>query len=283
MSDACGTTQPVLSRRRILQLTCAGAGGLTLAAAGLAPRGDLAARSALATPTAGEDAVEPWDYESGTGPEEWGQLHPDYATCSRGENQSPINIDASTGEALTNIEFGYQTVSPLPIINNGNTILVLIPHGNEIEFERRRYELQQFHFHSPSEHTVDGETYAMELHLVHLADDLTIAVVSVLLAEGAEHATLQPVFDGMPGQPGDPAQVDVPLDLLALLPEQRTTYRYEGSLTTPPCSEGVQWFLFTEPAEVSAEQVDAFRKVIGENARPAQPLNDRPVEEDSSP
>lgn len=254
-----------------------------MTAPGLALPGNSAARSAQATPTSGEEGVAPWNYEPGTGPEEWGELHPDYASCSRGESRSPIDIEAASGEGLTNIVFDYGTVSPLPLINNGNTILVPVPAGNGIEVDDLRYELLQFHFHSPSEHTVDGLAYAMELHLVHLASDGAIAVVSVLFADGAGHEALQPVFEAFPALPGAPAQVNDPIELIDFLPERQTTYRYEGSLTTPPCTEGVQWFIFTEPVEVSAEQVDTFRTAVGENARPAQTLNDRPVEEDTSP
>jgi carbonic anhydrase len=183
---------------------------------------------------------------------------------------------------LANIEFDYQIVSPLQIVNNGHTQQVVIPEGSGITLEGTRYPLKQFHFHAPSEHTIDGVADAMELHLVHITDAGEIAVVGVLLAEGDENSALKSVFEAMPAMAGPQQEVKGSVDLNALLPAQLTTFRYMGSLTTPPCSEGVHWLLMTERSSVSTAQVEAFRKIFGPDARPVQPLNDRDVQEDAS-
>jgi carbonic anhydrase len=145
------------------------------------------------------------------------------------------------------------------------------------------YELKQFHFHTPSEHKVDGQGQAMELHLVHMSAEGAIVVIGVLLAEGAENAGLKAVFEAMPVMAGPEQEVTGSVDPNALLPAVRTTYRYMGSLTTPPCTEGVHWVLMTQPAEVSSAQVAAFRTIFALDARPVQPLNGRAVEEDTTP
>lgn len=238
------------------------------------------ARADEATPEAGH--LPHWTYEGEEGPEHWGELDPAYATCSGGTHQSPIDVTGATEADLTNIEFDYHVVSPIHILNNGHTTQVVIPEGNSITLDGNTYPLKQFHFHAPSEHTIDGVAEAMELHLVHITDDGAIAVVGVMLTESEENAALKSVFEAMPAMAGPEQEVTGSVDLNALLPAQRTSYRYSGSLTTPPCSEGVQWLLLTERQTVSTAQVEAFRKVFIMDARPVQPLNDRELSEDTT-
>ena len=279
MCDARRGSAPTLNRRRLVRL--GGAGAAVVAGFSIGSAGRGLARADDATPGAAEPDAH-WTYEGEEGPEHWGELDPDYASCSGGTQQSPIDVSEATGADIANIEFSYQPVSPLHIINNGHTLQVNIPEGSSITLDGATYPLKQFHFHAPSEHTVDGRAEAMELHLVHITDDGTIAVVGVLLAEGEGNQALAAVFEAMPAMAGSEQEVTGSVDLAALLPEQRTTYRYMGSLTTPPCSEGVHWLLMTEASSVGPPQVEAFRTVFGADARPVRPLNDRTVTEDTS-
>lgn len=278
MCEACEAVRRTLSRRRLISAASAGAGAVLVTTTGLGLRGALA--DDHAAPEA-EHAVR-WTYEGEEGPEYWGELDPAYATCSGGTEQSPIDVSGPAEADIANIEFDYQVVSPLHIVNNGHTEQVVIPDGSGIRLDGKQYPLKQFHFHAPSEHTVDGVAEAMELHLVHITEAGEIAVVGVLLAEGEENAALKSVFEAMPAMAGPQQEVTGSVDLNALLPAQLTTYRYMGSLTTPPCSEGVNWLLMTDRSSVSTAQVEAFRKVFGQDARPVQPLNDRTVQEDTT-
>lgn len=281
MCEACVREMRGISRRGLVRLAGVSVGGAAVSAAALRFGGVRSVWADEATPAA-EPQPAHWTYEGEEGPEYWGELDPNYATCSGGTEQSPIDVVGAEGSDLADIDFTYGSVSPLHIVNNGHTIQVNVPEGNSIVLDGTTYDLLQFHFHTPSEHAIDGQTEAMELHLVHKAEDGTLAVVGVLLREGAEHAGLKPVFEAMPVMAGPEQEVTGTVDLAALLPETRTTFRYMGSLTTPPCSEGVHWNLFNEPAEVSAAQVEAFRKIFELDARPVQPLNDRTVEEDTT-
>ena len=283
MCDACAPNARPISRRRLVRLAGLGAGGAALSLAGLGLRGGTRARANGEPAAADETRPAHWSYEGEAGPEHWGDLDPDYATCSRGARQSPIDVAQPAGEDLADPAFAYEPISPLRIVNNGHTVQVNVPAGQSVMLDGTSYELKQFHFHAPSEHTIAGEAQAMELHLVHVAADGTIAVVGLLLREGAEDAALSPVFEAMPAMAGPEQEVKGSVDLAALLPATRTTYRYLGSLTTPPCAEGVHWLVFVEPAEVAPAQVEAFGRVFGANARPVQPLNDREVEEDTTP
>jgi carbonic anhydrase len=281
MCDVCTRYARSLSRRGLVRLAGIGAGGAALSIAGLSLRGGALARHD-GTPEAGEAHAVHWSYEGEVGPERWGALDPEYATCSGGTAQSPIDIAQPTDADLTNLEFAYQTISPLHVINNGHTGQVNVPAGNSVTLDGVSYELEQFHVHTPSEHAIDSQTQAMELHLVHSAEDGTLAVVGLLLAEGEENAALLPFFQSLPAMAGPEQEVTGSIDLATVLPAVQTTYRYSGSLTTPPCSEGVHWLVFTEVGEVSAAQVEVFGKVFGANARPVQPLNDRELEEDTT-
>ena len=275
MDDERGFEAETIGRRRFVKIGAAAAAVV----AGFSLGGPV--RADDATPGAAQPDAH-WTYEGEEGPEHWGELDSDYASCSGGTRQSPIDVSGAAGADVANIEFLYQPVSPLHLINNGHTLQVNIPAGSSITLDGETYPLKQFHFHAPSEHTIDGRAEAMELHLVHVTDAGTIAVVGVLLTEGEGNPALTPVFEAMPAMAGPEQEVTGSVDPNALLPEQRTTYRYSGSLTTPRCSEGVHWLLMTEPMTVSAAQTEAFRTVFGENARPVQPLNDRAITEDTS-
>jgi carbonic anhydrase len=222
-----------------------------------------------------------WTYEGETGPKHWGALSKDFAECSTGREQSPINITKPARENLRNIVFNYRPAK-VSVENTGHTIQVDYSPGNSIEVNGSKYELVQFHFHAPSEHTLNGKHADAELHLVHKSASGQLAVVGVFINKGSENRALKPVFDNLPTRAGTANNLDQPVNPESLLPIRRTTYRYEGSLTTPPCSEGVTWLIMTAPIQLSPKQLATFDKLFKGNDRPVQPLNGRTLIEDTS-
>jgi carbonic anhydrase len=221
-----------------------------------------------------------WSYEGETGPEHWGDLKPEWETAKTGTAQSPINIETDEtvpAEDLGDLELSYE-VSSAEIVNNGHTIQVNVEPGSTFTVDGQTYELKQFHFHTLSEHTIDGEYSPMEVHLVHLTDEGEIAVIGVMMEEGEAHPLIADVWANAP-ETEDTVETDLEVNATDLLPEGTAYYRYTGSLTTPPCTEGVVWTMMKDPIYVSAEQVQTFEDIIGENYRPVQPLNDREVKE----
>ena len=230
-------------------------------------------------------ATEPphWTYEGEEGPAHWGELDPAYELCSAGTNQSPIDVETPKGQDLTNIAFHYQP-SEVNILNNGHTVQVNYDAGSYMELDGIHYDVVQFHYHSPSEHALDGKLFAAEFHIVHKNADGNLAVVGILFDEGAQNDVLQPFIDNLPAEKSDVRDAGVKINAADLLPAVQTTYRYSGSLTTPPCSEGVHWNLMTSPVELSSAQLEALTSLFeGGNNRPVQPLNDRPLTEDTTP
>lgn len=223
-----------------------------------------------------------WTYEGEEGPEHWGAIDPAYATCGTGKSQSPIDISAPSEKDLTNISFHYQP-SEVNILNNGHTAQVNYDAGSYIELDGVRYDVAQFHYHAPSEHTLNGKSFAAELHIVHKSADEKLAVVGLLLNEGAENAAFAPFLDNLPAEKADAKDAGIKINANDLLPLEQTTFRYSGSLTTPPCSEGVSWLVMTTPVELSAAQLGALEGLFEGNNRPVQALNDRPLVEDSTP
>ncbi len=222
-----------------------------------------------------------WTYEGETGPEHWGELDPSYETCGSGKSQSPIDLTNADAQDLQNIVFHYQPTR-IHLVNNGHTIQVNYDPGSYIEVEGKRYDLLQFHFHAPSEHAVDGKLYPLEMHLVHKNEAGELAVVAVFFDVGAENETLNPIWNNMPAEKGE-KEVESEVNAIDLLPSVQTTYRYTGSLTTPPCTEGVSWFVMTTPIELSEGQITAFEKIYHGNNRPLQPLNGRKLTVDITP
>lgn len=223
-----------------------------------------------------EKAHPHWAYEGEHGPEHWGDMSKDYASCSHGKTQSPIDISGAQNEALPDIGFAYKP-SKTNILNNGHTIQVNYDEGSSITLDGVQYSLLQFHFHDPSEHTVAGKSFGMEVHLVHKNAKGELAVVGLLIQEGKENTVLAETWKNMPAKADEKKTLAVSINAQDLLPEGHTYYRYSGSLTTPPCSEGVNWLVFKSPIEMSKAQIAAFKKLINKNARPVQPLNTRTV------
>ncbi len=217
-----------------------------------------------------------WGYNSENGPKLWGNLSPDYALCKEGEKQSPIDISSPSKKDLPPIEFSYQPAK-INLIYNGHTIEEKEEEGNYIRSEGKQFALKQFHFHAPSEHTVNGENTAMEMHLVHKAEDGAVAVIGVLIKQGQKNENFKTIWEYLPTPENSEVQSNKTVNAIDLLPENRDYYRYSGSFTTPPCTEDVDWFVLSTPIELSAEQIDQFKEIISGNNRPTQPLNKRTV------
>jgi carbonic anhydrase len=218
-----------------------------------------------------------WNYSNESGPARWGELEPAFALCATGVNQSPIDLGATIESELPPLEIAYGRAGT-EILNNGHTIQVNVEPGNILTVDGKKFTLKQFHFHSPSEHTVMDKPYALEAHFVHSDDDGHIAVIGILFREGEANPEVAKLWGAMPTKPGPARALPEPVDPSALLPSKRDYFRYNGSLTTPPCTEGVRWFVMKEPLTVSKAQVFHFLSTMhGFNNRPVQPVNARPI------
>jgi len=228
-----------------------------------------------------------WSYHGDDGPEFWGFLlddsgHIAFPTCAVGESQSPVDISKFDEEDDgPSIRFDYEA-TPLVVKNNGHTIEVEYEPGSSISIDGDTYNLLQFHFHTPSEHTVLGAPYPMEGHLVHArgeGDDVELAVVGFLISEGDHNDVLQGIWDVMPASEGIVEADGETIDASDLVPSDsgEEYYAYSGSLTTPPCSEGVRWQVLKEPIEASAAQIADFQEIFDMNARPVQDLLGREI------
>jgi carbonic anhydrase len=226
----------------------------------------------------------PWSYEGATGAAHWGDLDPAYAACNSGKEQSPIDIRNAEKADLPALQFEYIS-SPLKyLINNGYTIRVNYHDapgsGSFLIARGKRYHLTQFHFHRPSEEYIHGKPYDMVVHLMHESSDGKIAGVAVLLKTGSANATMRKIWDHMPMSKGNEEEIaGVEIDPAGLLPRDLAYYAYMGSLTAPPCTEGVAWFVLKTPMNVSEEQINAFAKLYQHDVRPLQPLNGRVVKQ----
>ena len=238
----------------------------------------LAAVEAHRARGAGASHGAPWSYAGETGPAAWGGLRPEFATCARGKRQSPIDIRDGIAVELEPVQFDYRA-SGFSVIDNGHTVQANVGGGNFIEVGGRRFELVQFHFHRPSEERINGRQYDMSLHLVHKDADGRLAVVGLLLERGAPQPVVQRVWNDLPLERHIEQPASQPLDLNALLPADRGYYTYMGSLTTPPCDEGVLWMVMRQPVTVSQAQIDIFARLYPMNARPVQAASGRLIKQ----
>ena len=224
----------------------------------------------------GESAVE-WGYSGPGAPENWAALSPEYATCANGEHQSPIDISGSV-TAGTNQPISFSYVSNAKAVrNDGKFVHVDYAPGNILTVGQRAFTLQSAHFHSPSEHRIDGASFAAELHLVHADADGNLAVVGLLFAPGIPSPMVQEVLDAAPPA-GETSSQGFALNAGGFAPEDLGYYRYDGSKTTPPCDEPVEWYLMREPMPISAEQVNRLLALSGgPNNRPVQPTGNRVI------
>ena len=219
-----------------------------------------------------------WAYQGPVGPEAWGQMKPEFRTCSVGQRQSPIDIRGGIQVELEPIQFDYRATG-FSVVDNGHTVQVNLPPGNAITITGRRYDLLQFHFHRPSEERVNGRQFDMVAHLVHKDPEGRLAVVAVLLERGAGQTLIQTVWNALPLEKGEEVAASAVIDLNQLLPTDRRYYTYMGSLTTPPCSEGVLWMVMKQPVQLSTDQIGIFARLYPMNARPLQQVSGRLIKE----
>lgn len=218
-----------------------------------------------------------WGYEGAIGPAHWGSLSDQYILCKTGKTQSPIDFKHVFPAGRTKLDLDYR-VTELEIENNGHTIKISYPQGSYLRVAGEAYKLLQFHYHAPSEHTVSGRYHEMEIHFVHQAADGTLAVIGVFVDEGPENLALREIWDHLPRAADKKTKVGKEIiNARDLIPEGAGLYRYMGSLTTPPCSEGVNWFVMKQPIHASKAQLDQFRAIMQGNNRPPQPVNQRLV------
>jgi carbonic anhydrase len=224
---------------------------------------------------AGEKAH--WSYSGHEGPEHWGEMDPKYSICSTGKNQSPVNLTGMVESTLSPIAVNYQA-GGTEVLNNGHAIQVNYKPGSTITVNGHAFELKQFHFHSPSENTIEGVSYPMEAHFVHADKDGNLAVIAVMYKEGEKNAELEKAWAHMPEHSGESHALAESVDANILLPQDRAYYRFNGSLTTPPCSEGVLWLVMKSSHTASKEQIEKFTHAMHHpNNRPVQPVNARAI------
>lgn len=218
-----------------------------------------------------------WSYDGEAGPGHWGTLAPEFALCGTGKNQSPIDIRHLVDARLAALDFNY-TTQATEILNNGHTVQANFAPGSTLGLNGQVFELKQIHFHAPSENHIRGRSFPLEGHLVHADKEGNLAVVAVMFEAGAAHPALEKLWQQMPEKAGDKTSLAAKLTAAEFLPGKRDYYRFNGSLTTPPCSEGVAWLVMKHPVSVKAEQVEHFAHTLHHpNNRPLQAVNARPV------
>jgi carbonic anhydrase len=228
---------------------------------------------------AGEVAVH-WGYDGHGAPTQWATLSPEYAECARGTRQSPVDLPVSAGtdvavEPPARMEV-FHHEHALDIANNGHTVAVTYDDGDQLIVGDTVYRLEQYHFHAPSEHTIGGEHFPLELHLVHRSADGRLAVLGVMLEHGSHNARYDAVVNHLPPAPGAKTHMEhVNIDIDALLPASRSAFSYVGSLTTPPCTEGVRWLVLRTPVGIDKGQIMQLAEVLHHNSRPTQALHGR--------
>ena len=241
-----------------------------------AARSAVQGKAGIAASAAAAQAAAHWSYQGAAGPQTWGGLKPEFTLCGNGQRQSPIDIRGGLAVDLDPVKFNYQA-SPFGVIDNGYTVQANVAQGNHIEIGGKRFELVQFHFHRPSEERIDGRQFEMSLHLVHKDGQGRLAVVAVLMDKGQSQPAVQRVWNNLPLEKGEELSARAPLELAELLPTDRRYFTYMGSLTTPPCSEGVQWVVMRQPVSMSAEQIEIFARMYPMNARPVQQVSGRRI------
>lgn len=240
-----------------------------------APHAATGKASAASAPAPAGQTAAHWSYSGETGPDHWGDLSEPFKTCKLGRMQSPIDLGGADIEGRLDVRVNYRP-GQLAILNNGHTVQVNFPEGSILSSGISHYKLIQVHFHTPSEETVYGVPYPMVAHFVHADHAGNLAVLGVLFEEGAHNPELDKIVKAAPRQEAAAHVIGgVTLDPARLLPSSLAVWRYDGSLTTPPCSEGVRWHVAVHPVQASAAQIAALHAIIGDNARPVQPRNGR--------
>ncbi|MCC6780492.1 MAG: carbonic anhydrase [Hyphomicrobiales bacterium] len=234
----------------------------------------LFAGLALCPLCAPQSLASDWGYQGPDGPNRWGDLDAANRSCSLGTEQSPIDIRQTIRAQLPSLKLAWRNRADT-IVNNGHTIQLNFGDGSNLEYAGAKYKLLQFHFHHPSEHLIAGKSFPMEVHFVHASEAGSLAVVGALMTTGRPNAVFQRIVATMPDKAGPPVTADRAIDPHGLLPARRSYYRYWGSLTTPPCSETVDWLLLTDPIHVAEPDIVRFAALYPMNARPVQETNRR--------
>lgn len=218
-----------------------------------------------------------WGYSEHNGSENWAALSADNFACT-GKNQSPVNLTGFIEADLSPIAFDYKQAGH-EVINNGHTIQVNFKEGSSIKLDGHQFNLLQVHFHEPSENHINGKSYPLEAHLVHADEQGNLAVVAVMYELGdATHEGIKAIWSAMPEKAGETQKLATMMDVSDIIPKNRDYYRFNGSLTTPPCSEGVQWLVMKDSVTVGQQQIDAFVNILHEpNNRPIQAINSRAI------
>ncbi len=226
---------------------------------------------------ANEEKVH-WGYTGKTAPKYWSTLNKKNQLCADGTQQSPIDIRGAVKAWLPPLQFDYHT-RPTEVVNNGHTIQVNIAEGSTLKIQNETFELKQFHFHSSSENRINGHAFPLEVHFVHANKKGDLAVVAMMFEMGLEHAGLAKLWEKMPMKADEHESLTgVFKQNYLLLPQHSDYYYFKGSLTTPPCSEGVQWFVLSQTQTISAPQLQQFRTAMGHpNNRPLQPKYGRKI------
>jgi carbonic anhydrase len=233
--------------------------------------------SGCASMTHHSDQNTHWSYSGHEGPAYWGSLDPKYSICATGVNQSPIDLTKFIDSDLSPLGLAYKS-GGYEVINNGHTIQVNYQPGSSLAIDGYIYNLKQFHFHSPSENHINGKSYPMEAHLVHADKDGNLAVIGVMFEEGDENKTLKEIGWKKPFITGSKKELPFNVSADDILPANQDYYRFNGSLTTPPCSEGVLWLVMKQPITASKEQIVQFSNIMQQSTnRPIQSINARAV------
>ncbi len=264
----------VLRQRLADRLATQEAGAATARTAPRARPSDTASRPAkpAARPPRPAQGAAHWGYTGDIGPDRWGELSPDNKLCAVGTRQSPIDLRDGLAVDLEKIGFDYRP-SSFSVLDNGHTIQVNVAPGNGLTVMGKHYELAQLHFHRPSEERINGQLFEMVAHLVHKDAQGHLAIVAVPLSRGPDdrpQPVIQTIWANLPLEKGDVVAAQVPLDLGQLLPADPGYYTYMGSLTEPPCTEGVLWMVMRQPVPLTAQQIDVFARLYPMNARPLQ-------------
>ena len=252
----------------------------TLAALAAASLAACNTRAPEHPPAAGHHTPH-FTYAGDDGPDHWSDLDSAWGACAHGLQQSPVDLVHAAAQHASPLELHDQPTT-LHLVNNGHTVQDDVDPGSYMVLDGQRYDVIQFHFHAPSEHHVNGRAYAAELHVVHRSANGTLAVLGVLLSEGAANRAYQVLLDSLPAEEGPAHTFAATVNVADLLPAAHGTYRYSGSLTTPPCTEGVHWLVLETPVSLSAAQLHELTRIVHDNNRPIQPLHERAIGDVSS-
>lgn len=231
----------------------------------------------LATGPALAEHHKSFGYGPANGPETWGRLADKYALCEKGDMQSPIDLAGANAIGNVALAVDYEA-GPLTVSNKGLTVQADFAPGSAMTSGGMTFNLIQIHFHTPSEHAISGKRYPLTGHFVHATEDGKLGVLGVMFEEGDANPELAKILAAVPNEKSEPATITgQSIDPNGMLPADRSIYRYMGSLTTPPCSEGVNWHVLREPITASEDQIEAFEELMGDSARPVRAFNNRLV------